>query len=89
MSQCLFLEIFAGTAGLTAAVRKVGLHSSVGVDNSVSTSCKAPIVRLDLTTSHGIQLMWEILKRPTGGDPAAVAKFHVLMKAQKLASKQA
>ena len=25
----------------------------------------------------------------TGGDPAAVAKFHVLMKAQKLASKQA
>ena len=59
VSQCLFLEIFAGTAGLTAAVRKVGLHS----DNSVSTTCKAPIVRLDLTTSHGVQLMWEILKR--------------------------
>ncbi len=64
VSQCLFLEVFAGTAGLTAAVRKIGLHSSVGVDNSVPTKCKAPIIRLDLTTSHGIQLLWEVLRRP-------------------------
>ena len=64
VSQCLFLEVFAGTAGTTAAVRKVGLQTSVGVDNAVSTKCKAPVIRLDLTTSHAIQLLWEVMRRP-------------------------
>ena len=48
VDQGLFVEIFSGTAGLTAAVRKIGLHSSVGIDSSVNTNCKAPVIRLDL-----------------------------------------
>ena len=36
VDQGLFVEIFSGTAGLPAAVRKVGLHSSVGIDSSVN-----------------------------------------------------
>ena len=60
----LFVEIFAGSAGLTAAVRKVGLSASVGVDSSVSTKCRAPVIRLDLRQSHAQTLMWQILSRP-------------------------
>lgn len=64
INHSLFVEIFAGTAGLTAAVRKVGLHASVGVDSSVSTKCKAPVIRLDLRQEHAQTLLWQILNRP-------------------------
>ena len=46
----LFVEIFAGSAGLTAAVRKVGLSASVGIDSSVSAKCRAPVIRLDASS---------------------------------------
>ncbi len=64
VDQGLFVEIFSGTAGLTAAVRKVGLHSSVGIDSSVNTHCKAPVIRLDLRLEHARALLWQILNRP-------------------------
>ena len=64
VDQGLFVEIFSGTAGLTAAVRKVGLHSSVGIDSSVNTQCKAPVIRLDLRLDHAKTLLWQILNRP-------------------------
>ena len=63
-NQGLFVEIFAGTAGLTAAVRKVGLHASIGVDSSVNTSCRAPVIRWDLKLVHAQDLWWQILNRP-------------------------
>ena len=64
VDQGLFVEIFSGTAGLTAAVRKVGLHSSVGIDSLVNTQCKAPVIRLDLRLDHARTLLWQILNRP-------------------------
>ena len=64
VDQGLFVEIFAGTAGLTAAVRKIGLHSSIGIDSSVNTNCKAPVIRLDLRLEHARVLLWQVLNRP-------------------------
>ena len=49
VSKLLFVEIFSGTAGLTAAVRSFGIQG-IGIDSAVNTSCKSPILRLDLTT---------------------------------------
>ena len=64
VDQGLFVEVFAGTAGLTAAVRKIGLHSSIGIDSSVSTNCRAPVIRLDLRLEHARALLWQVLNRP-------------------------
>ena len=64
VDQGLFVEIFAGTAGLTAAVRKIGLHSSIGIDSSVNTNCKAPVIRSDLRLEHARTLLWQVLNRP-------------------------
>ena len=64
VDQGLFVEIFAGAAGLTAAVRKIGLHSSIGIDSAVNTNCKAPVIRLDLRLEHARTLLWQVLNRP-------------------------
>ena len=58
------VEVFSGTAGLTAAMRQIGMHSSLGGDTHVTKQVKAPVVRLDLTTNHGVQLLWKILGHP-------------------------
>lgn len=59
-----FIEIFSGTGGLTAAVRKCGLIGSTGVDATVKKGVKAPTLKLDLTTLHGKELLFDVLKRP-------------------------
>ena len=55
------MEIFSGTAGLTAAVRSFGIQG-IGMYSMV-TSCKSPILRLDLTTLAGQEILWNILKQ--------------------------
>lgn len=51
------VEVFSGTAGLTAAMRQIGMHSSLGGDAHVTKQVKAPVLRLDLTTDRGVQLL--------------------------------
>lgn len=58
------VEVYSGTAGLTAALRRVGLVHSLGVDAYITKQVKAPVVRLDLTTSSGVELLWKILQHP-------------------------
>lgn len=62
-SSLLFVEVFVGAGGLTANIRALGIQG-VGIDSRVSTSCKCPIVKLDLTKESGQTLLWEILRRP-------------------------
>ena len=61
-SSVLFLEIFSGAGGLTCCIRKLGFQG-IGIDFEVSKACKSPIIRLDLTSSHGQTLLFEILAR--------------------------
>ena len=86
-SSLLFVEVFAGTGGLTANIRALGIQG-VGIDSSVSTSCKCPIVKLDLTKESGQTLLWEILRRPNvwRRAPSAnhVARRHAHVKYQGL-----
>ena len=59
----LFVEVFCGTGGLTANIKALGFQG-IGIDSSVSTSCKSPVLKLDLTKPTGQQILWEVLKRP-------------------------
>ena len=62
-SKQLFVEIFCGTGGLTANIKALGVQG-IGIDSSVSTACKSPVLKLDLTKSSGQQILWEVLNRP-------------------------
>ena len=60
-SQLLVIEFFSGTGGLTAAVRKLGMTQSLGVDAHVTKQVKAPIIRINLAETTGQRLLWKIL----------------------------
>ena len=55
----LFVEIFAGKATLSRAMIQTGFEV-ISIDH-VADSPMAPIVSLDLTTSSGQKILWEIL----------------------------
>ena len=64
MEKLIIIELFSGTAGLTAEIRKIGLKQSIGVDAHVTARTKAPVIRIDLSSSEGQTLMWKILENP-------------------------
>ena len=57
------IEVFSGSARVTAALRAVGLKSSFGVDHDVSKAIAA-VKQLDLTTNYGQQMLLTWLKSP-------------------------
>ena len=64
LEKLVMIELFSGTAGLTAEVRKLGLKQSIGIDAHVTAHTKAPVIRIDLSKAEGQVLMWEILDNP-------------------------
>ena len=64
LSSLFFLEIFSGTGVLCAAVRRLSMPHSFGVDCAIHRLVKSPTVKLDLTTEDGQQLLWEFLSHP-------------------------
>ena len=63
-SDLIFVEVFSGTAGLTAAVRRLGCHQATGVDAHVTKQVKSPVIRIDLSSESGQTLLWRILAQP-------------------------
>ena len=61
LTDLVFIEIFSGTGGLCAEVRKWGLANSVGVDAHISKQTKSPVIRIDLTDSNGVSLLWRTI----------------------------
>eukprot|EP00435_Cladocopium_sp_Y103_P066237 s1265_g28.t1 len=64
LSDLIFIEIFSGTAGLTAEVRRMGCQHSTGIDAHVTKQVKAPVIRIDLSLESGQTLLWRILSQP-------------------------
>ena len=64
------IEVFAGTAKVTACLRQLGLVSSFGTDHIKSKHATAPVVLADLTTQAGIDLLMQWL-----GDEYVVGIF--------------
>ena len=54
ISQVFALEVFAGTARLTACLKSLGLVDSVGIDCTMPTRLNGPIIKLDLSWWHPI-----------------------------------
>ena len=63
LSRLFVIEIFSGTGGLTAAVRRMGMTQSIGIDAHVTKQVKSPVIRIDLATEPGQQLLWRILRQ--------------------------
>ncbi|CAE7336206.1 unnamed protein product [Symbiodinium sp. CCMP2456] len=63
LGDMLFLEIFCGTGGLAAAVKKVGIGASVGVSARVTGRTKCSVVPLNLLDPSQHPLLWDMLKR--------------------------
>ena len=55
------LELFCGTGRLTAAIRKLGLNDSVGIDNVAHKHLTCPSLKLDLTTDECLTLVENML----------------------------
>ena len=58
------LEVFAGSARLTVALRAVGLQDSCGVDHRIPRHCPCPMVKLDLTRDFDVQLLHDMIDNP-------------------------
>ena len=52
------IEIYSGTAGLTASLRKVGFQNSFGVDRNVKSGCRAPVIKVDVASSMDLVKSW-------------------------------
>ena len=71
LKDLVFLEVFAGSAGLTAAVRRLGLPLARGLDRTVGQRCHAPVTVLDLTRSESQQIIFAMLQA------GEVAAYHL------------
>ena len=58
------VELFSGTAGLTASLRALNLNKSFGVDSQKFSSPKAPIMVLDLTKKKNQALVMQWVRHP-------------------------
>ena len=64
ISQCMVVEIFAGTGRVTASLKEFGLLSCFGTDHVKHRQAVAPIVLADLTTANGLELLHQWLANP-------------------------
>ena len=55
------MEIFAGSAGITAALRNAGLQCSFGIDSVLYKVRFGPVVRFDLLQPSNLDLIFSIL----------------------------
>ena len=62
-SNALIIEVFSGTAGLTAELKRLGMTQCFGVDAHVKHA-KAHVVRLDLTVESNIDIFFSWLENP-------------------------
>ena len=60
----MVIEVFAGTARVTASLRQCGLRNSFGVDKLRIRTCIAPLATVDLCTRQGEELLWQWLELP-------------------------
>ena len=64
MSQLYALEVFAGSARLTAEIRLLGLQDSLGIDHRLQSRLPAPVLSLDLSESSAREIVMSILDSP-------------------------
>ena len=58
------MSFFAGSAGLTASLRALGLRQSFGVDHHIPKAVRGPVLTLDLTVQTNVDILFEWLRSP-------------------------
>ena len=63
LQDCLVVEIFAGTARVTACLKQFGVLSAFGTDH-IHKHAMAQIAIADLTSKAGVELLMQWLSNP-------------------------
>ena len=63
LSDLVFLDVFCGSGGLCAAVRRLGMKLSVGVDSHAQKGCMCPVVSLDLAKPGARAILRDLLEQ--------------------------
>jgi hypothetical protein len=58
------VEVFAGTARLTAVIRQLGLRDSFGIDHKIHPKISGPVISLDLTSPTSFEYVLNLIKHP-------------------------
>ena len=64
LSSFFCVEVFAGSARLTATLRAIGLSDSIAVDHQIPKRLIAPMLQLDLTKEASVEHLRSILREP-------------------------
>ena len=64
LQDCLIIEIFAGTARVTACLKQFGMASAFGTDHVRHKQSMAQVVIADLCTKAGVELLMQWLSNP-------------------------
>ena len=59
----VFIEVFAGSAGLCRALKQCGYSQSLAVDKSASPLARAPIVTLELCQPSSLAILLDLIDR--------------------------
>ena len=59
----IFIEVFAGSAGLCRALKQCGYSQSLAVDKVASPLARAPIVTLDLCQPGSLAILLDLIER--------------------------
>ena len=65
LEDCLIIEVFAGTARVTACLKQLGVKSAFGTDHVRHKQAMAQVVTTDLTTRAGVELLMQWLSNPS------------------------
>ena len=64
LEDCLIIEVFAGSARVTASLKQLGLKSGFGVDKLRAKNAMAGVTIADLATPEGEVLLMSWLQMP-------------------------
>ena len=64
IAESVFLEIFCGTAGVSASLKRAGTGSCISLDKLVPKGTKAQVTKIDLTSHENQRLVLSWLERP-------------------------
>ena len=63
LASLLFVEVFCGTGGLCASVKRAGIGQCLGIASRVTGSTRCPVLPLDLKDKAQHALLWDVLQR--------------------------
>ena len=64
LDQLFCIEVFAGSGRLTASLKAIGLKDSFGVDSTIPSHLKSPILQLNLLKADHLTMLQDMIASP-------------------------